>query len=342
VPDISKNFDVITFGEIMLRLSPPGRERIMVSESFNKHVGGSELNVSSGISLLGLRTGIISKIPDNAIGTFVKDRIRFCGVSDDYLIYDSGSDARLGLYYYENGAYPRKPAVVYDRRASSVNSIEISEIPGQVFSDARVFHTSGITLALSSAARAAAVEMIKRFKKSGALISFDVNYRANLWGEDEARQTICSVLPYVDILFVSEESSRRMFHKTGTLDEIMKSYCAEYGISVVATTERKIISPSRHTFGSVIYSAKDGRFYREPPYENIEVIDRIGSGDAYVAGVLFGMLRFGDMQKALEFGDANSAVKNTVPGDTPVSDFAEIEQVIDEHKSKGYHSEMNR
>jgi 2-dehydro-3-deoxygluconokinase len=338
----NKSFDAITFGEIMLRLSPPDRERMMVSESFDKHVGGSELNVSSGISLLGLRTGIISKLPENAIGTFVKNRIRFCGVSDDYLIYDTRPDARLGIYYYENGAHPRKPCVVYDRKFSSINSIDISEVPADVFGSTRVFHTSGITLALSSQTRTAAVEMIKRFKKSGALISFDVNYRANLWGEKEARAAIEQILPYVDILFVSEESSRRMFGKTGPLEDIMKSYCSDFGISVVATTERKIISPSRHTFGSTIYSAKEDEFYHEPPYENIDVVDRIGSGDAYVAGVLFGILKFGDMRKALEFGDANSAVKNTVAGDTPVSDFGEIQQIIDSHKSTGYQSEMNR
>jgi 2-dehydro-3-deoxygluconokinase len=177
----------------MLRLSPPDRERMMVSESFNKHVGGSELNVSSGISLLGLRTGIISKMPENAIGTFVKDRIRFCGVSDDYLIYDSGQrrEARASIIT-KTARYPRKPAVVYDRRASSVNSIDISEDPGGTYfrMHAGLPHERDHSRAQQSPPRAAAVEMIKRFKKSGALISFDVNYRANLWGEDEARQTI--------------------------------------------------------------------------------------------------------------------------------------------------------
>lgn len=337
-----KNFDVMTFGEIMLRLSPHGSERMVVGESFDKQVGGAELNVASGISLLGLRSAIISKIPQNAIGSFVKNRIRLCGVSDDYLIFDTGSEARLGLYYYENGAHPRKPCVVYDRKFSSINSIALGEVPEKIYGSARVFHTSGITLALSQTTREAAVEMIKRFKKSGAQISFDVNYRANLWDEAEARRTIISILPYVDILFVSEESSRRMFAKTGALEDIMKSYCDEFGISVVATTERKIISPRKHTFGSTIYSAKEDKFYREQPYENIEVIDRIGSGDAYVAGVLFGLLRYGDIQKALEFGNASSAVKNTVPGDTPTSDFYEIRQIIDSHQSTGYQNEMNR
>ena len=116
---MKKDFDLLSLGEILLRLSPPNNERIVRGETFQKQVGGAELNVVSGVSLLGLRTGIISKLPDNALGTYAKNRVRFCGVSDDYLVYDEDPDARLGIYYYENGAYPRKPSVVYDRRHAS-------------------------------------------------------------------------------------------------------------------------------------------------------------------------------------------------------------------------------
>lgn len=337
-----KNFDALTFGEIMLRLSPTINERIVAGEVFEKCAGGSELNVSSGISLLGLRTGIISKLPQNEIGTFIKNRIRFCGVSDDYLIYDSSEDARLGVYYYENGAHPRKPCVVYDRKHSSINTISLDEIPTEAYCGTRLFHTSGISLALSGQTRQVTMELIKRFKQGGALISFDVNYRANLWGEEQAKATIEEMLPFVDILFISEETSRRMFGKSGDLRDIMKSYCGEYGVSVVATTERKILSPRKHTFGSTIYSAQEDLFYQEAPYENIEVVDRIGSGDAYVAGVLFGLLKYGDNQMALEFGNATGSVKNTVPGDLPASDFREIQRIIKAHKAVGVQSEMDR
>lgn len=335
-------FDVLSFGEIMLRLSPPNNERIMRGDVFEKRAGGSELNVCSGISLLGLRTGVITKLPQNQIGTYIKNRIRYCGVSDDYIVYDSSDDCRLGLYYYENGAHPRKPCVVYDRKNSSINHLYLEEIPDDTYASTRLFHTSGITLALSEQTRQVAVEMIKRFKEKGTQISFDVNYRANLWGEDEARKTIESILPMVDILFVSEETSRRMFAKKGTKEEMMKSYCQEFGISIVATTERTILSPRKHNFTSTIYSRAENRFVTEPAYENIEVVDRIGSGDAYVAGALFGLLQYGDIQKAVEFGNAASAIKNTIPGDLPISDFAEVERIIREHKSTGLQSEMNR
>ena len=144
-----EKFDLLTFGEIMLRLSPPNYERMTRGDVFDKRAGGSELNVASGVALLGLRTGIISRLPQNALGTFIKNRIRFEGVSDDYLIYDESPEARLGIYYYENGAAPRKPSIVYDRMNSSITRIYLDEIPEDVYTSTRMFHTSGITLALN-------------------------------------------------------------------------------------------------------------------------------------------------------------------------------------------------
>ena len=335
-----KSFDLITFGEIMLRLSPPRHARIVDGDVFEKRAGGAELNVASGVALLGLRTGIISRLPQSELGTFIKNRIRFVGVSDDFLCYDDSPSARLGIYYYEMGAAPRKPTIVYDRANASVCGITLDDIPEEAYSSARMFHLSGISLALGT--RDVAIEVLKKFKEHGAKISFDVNYRANLWGEDEARQTIEKILPLVDVLFISEETSRRMFRKTGELYDIMKSYAREYGVSIVATTQRTVISPRKHDFTSVIYSAKEDQFYTEAPYTNIDVIDRIGSGDAYVAGVLFGLLKYDDPHKAMQFGNATSSVKNTVPGDLPSSDFKEIDRIIREHNATGPVSEMNR
>ena len=145
----NNRFDLLSLGEILLRLSPPDNERIVSGETFQKQVGGAELNVVSGVSILGLRTGVVSKLPDNALGIYAKDKVRFCGVSDDFLVYDDSQDARLGIYYYENGAYPRKPGVVYDRRHTSIDKISLEELPKEMFQSTRCFHTSGITLALS-------------------------------------------------------------------------------------------------------------------------------------------------------------------------------------------------
>ena len=335
-------FDLLTFGEIMLRLSPPNYERMTRGDVFDKRAGGSELNVASGVALLGLRTGIISRLPQNALGTFIKNRIRFEGVSDDYLIYDESPEARLGIYYYENGAAPRKPSIVYDRMNSSITRISLDEIPEDVYTSTRMFHTSGITLALNKNTCEVTTEMIRRFKEGGALVSFDCNYRANLWSEEDARAAIKNILPYVDILFVSEETSRRMMQKEGDLKDIMRSYTLEYPVKVVCTTQREVISPRKHNFTSTIYDAVRDEFFTEKPYTNIDVIDRIGSGDAYVSGVLYGMLKYNDGQKALAYGNATSSVKNTIPGDLPASDLREIDSIIRNHQSDGPTSELNR
>lgn len=339
----NNRFDLLSLGEILLRLSPPDNERIVSGETFQKQVGGAELNVVSGVSILGLRTGVVSKLPDNALGIYAKDKVRFCGVSDDFLVYDDSQDARLGIYYYENGAYPRKPGVVYDRRHTSFDKISLEELPKEMFQSTRYFHTSGITLALSENIRRTAIEMIKRFKENGTLISFDVNFRGNLWTGPEAKACIEEILPYVDIFFCSEETARLTFLKEGDAKRIMKSFTQEYPISVVASTQRIVHSPKKHTFGSVIYSAKEDCYYEEEPYRNIEVVDRIGSGDAYVSGALYGLLAYDfDCQKALEYGNAAGAVKNTIKGDLPSCSKREMDAIIRNHKHVGPELEMDR
>ena len=236
-----------------------------------------------------------------------------------------------------------KPRVVYDRKHSSINNIEISDVPQTLFYNTRLFHTSGITLGLGGKAQDFAIHCIKEFKKQGTLISFDVNYRANLWTGEEARKCIETILPYVDIFFCSEDTARLTFGKTGTINEIQKSFCEEYPISVVASTERTVITPKKHNFTSIIYSAKNDTYYRENPYNNIDVVDRIGSGDAYVSGALYGYLKHGDCQKALEYGNAMAAIKHSVIGDMVFTDLEEIDSIIKQHKNtSGYQSEMNR
>lgn len=336
-------FDLLSLGEILLKLTPPGNDRLSRGETFTKQVGGAELNVLTGVSLLGLRCGVISKLPANDIGTYVKNQIRFSGVSDDYLVYDHEHDARMGLYYYEGASYPRKPHVVYDREHSSFQKIRVADCDEEMFSNTRCFHTSGITLGICKETRATAIEMIRRFKDAGAAISFDVNFRGNLWTGEEARECIEKILPYVDIFFCSESTAKLTFKKEGSLEEIMKSFTQEYPIKVVCSTQRVVHSPRIHTFGSVIYSADTDTFYTEEPYRNIEVVDRIGSGDAYVGGVLYGLLTdHNNFQRAVEIGDAASAVKNTIPGDLPTSDFEELSGIIEAHKSSGPQSEMSR
>ena len=340
---MKKEFDLLSLGEIMLRLSPPSNERMTRGDTFSKQAGGAELNSATGAAMLGLRCGIISKLPANDLGMYIKNRVRLCGVSDDYLVYDESRDARLGVYYYESGAYPRKPRIVYDRKNTSINKLSVNDFDEKIYSSARCFHTSGITLALSLELRATAIEMIRRFKEHGTIISFDVNFRGNLWSGPEAKECIESILPYVDIFFCSEETAKLTFLKEGDVKSIMKSFTEDFPISIVASTQRIVHSPKRHTFGSVIYSTKDDTYYEEAPYADIEVVDRIGSGDAYISGVLYGLLSHeGEYQRALEYGNAVSSLKNTIPGDLLSTDLKEIDGIIKEHKSTRSIAEMDR
>ncbi len=336
----NKEYDMIGFGEVMLRLSPQGTDKISKSSFFEKNAGGSEFNVMSGAAMLGIRTGLITKLPESKLGHYIRNMIRYGDVSDDYIIYDTSSQARLGVYYYEQGAYPRKASVVYDRANSSINTLKIEEIPSDIYDKTAVFHVSGISLALNENLKYTIIELIKRFKKAGACISFDVNYRANLWDEETAKKCVEGIFPYVDILFVSEETSRRMLKRTGTLQEIMKGYSDNYGCKVVSTTRREVVSPRVHNFSSQIYY--NGVFYEEKPYEGIEVVDRIGSGDAYLSGALFAMVKYDDMNKAVQFGNAMAAVKNTTGGDMSCSSLPEIQGIIKSHLATGHQDEMNR
>lgn len=337
-----RDFDVIGIGEVMLRLSPDGKERISQSETFDKMAGGSELNVVSGIAQLGLRTGIITKLPDNGIGRFIENKIRYSGTSNDYIVFDKSENKRLGVYYYESGAYPRVSVVEYDRKNSSFINFKKSDIDKSVYNSTKLFHLSGITLALNPVLRAEVINMIKEFKASGTRVSFDVNYRAGLWDEETARSVIDSIMPYIDILFVSEETSRRMFAKKGDIRDIQKEFASEFpNLKIIASTKRTATSPTKHNFTSTVYDCENNISYSEEPYKDIEVVDRIGSGDAYVAGALFGILKYRDIEAAAAFGDAMSAVKNTIPGDMTVCDYKDICRVIDAHKD-GAKSEMVR
>ena len=304
------DFDLIGLGEVMLRLSPPNKEKISQSETFEKNAGGSELNVVSGAAMLGIRSAIVTKLPENKMGHFIRNKIRYGNVSDDYIIYDHSPQKRLGVYYYESGAYPRKSSVIYDRANSSFCSLSLDELPEDIYAKTKIFHISSITLALDPSLKETAIKMIHKFHEAGAYISFDVNYRASLWSEEEAKKTVEAIFPYVDFLFVSEETSRRMLQRTGTLEEIMKGYADTYGCTLIATTRREA--------------------------------DRIGSGDAYLAGVLYGLIKFGTPERAIEIGNALSAVKNTVAGDMSASSIEEIESVIKSHKATGHQDEMVR
>lgn len=265
------------------------------------------------------------------------------GVDDHYLLADAHKNARLGIYYFESGASPRKPSVVYDRSHSSMTKLVPTDFSDELMQSTRCFHTTGITLALGGTVRDTAVDLMHRCKQAGVLTSFDVNFRANLWDETQARDCIQQILPDVDVFFCSELIARLTFQKQGTLQEMMKSFAKEYDIAIVCSTKRTVHSPKSHSFSSIIYNYAEDRFYEETAYEQIDVVDCIGSGDCYIAGVLYGLLHHDmDCNQALYYGNACSAVKKTVLGDLPATNLREIDAIIAEHHSNAPKSEMNR
>ena len=346
---MDRKYDVITLGEILLRLSTPINGRLAQGDTLMKHLGGAELNIASEIGQLGLKTAIISKIPNNLLAAFIKNQLNASRVSENYLIEDHSDDSRVGIYYYEYGSYPRKPRVVYDRKHSSINNIDIKDVPATMFYNTRLFHTSGITLGLGGNAQKFAIECTQKFKETGTLIQERKGMKSITFAipcyNSAAYMDKCieSILPYVDIFFCSADTARLTFGKTGTIEEIQKSFCEEYPISVVASTERTVITPKKHDFTSIIYSAKEDRYYSESPYNSIDVVDRIGSGDAYVSGALYGYLRHHDCQKMLEYGNAMAAIKHSVIGDMVFTDLEEIDGIIAQHKdTSGFQPERNR
>jgi 2-dehydro-3-deoxygluconokinase len=340
--DQERPLDALGFGELLLRLSAEQGERITAGGRFRKFAGGAEFNVMAGLAQLGLRTGILSRLAANPTGDYIRSEAQGKGVDCRFLQADQARDARTGLYFYEQGGAPRKPTVVYDRKNSSFTGFSAQTVPQEVFESTRLFYTSGISMACSPHCRKQVESLLRSFKEAGSIVAFDVNYRESLWSEEEAREAIESILPLVDILFVSEESSRRMFHKTGSLEDILRSYCTQYGISVAATTQRTVHNTHSQTFGSLIYGAKEDAFFTEAPYEGIEVIDRIGSGDAFASGVLYGILKCRDLRSAVSFGNAACAAKCTVEGDLPCVNRGELDSMIRNHVPGAVSSEMNR
>ena len=338
----NREFGLACSGEILLRLSPVNNELLVQGTLLEKNIGGAEFNVATGVSSLGVKSTLITKLPENELGRYAKRVINSNGVDSSFIIDDNSLYRRLAIYFYEYGASPRKPNVTYDRHDSSFQFMNMEELNKEIYEKCEIFHTSGISLGLCENSKQLTKDLIKKFKEKGGLISFDVNFRRNLWGDEEnARKEIEEILPSIDILFASEETLRKMFKQIGDMETIMRNFAKEHNISLLASTQRTVNSPKSHNFTSIIYNNKEDKFYSEKSYENIEIIDRIGSGDAYVAGVLYGILKFNDTEKALKYGNACGAIKNTITGDNNCAGAGLIKGIIEDHEF-GSTSEMNR
>lgn len=312
---------VVTFGEAMLRLAAPDHQRLEQASSLAVTVGGAELNVAAGVSRLGLAARWVSRIPEGPLGRMIRNRAREFGVDVTFVSWDPA--ARAGLYFLEPGASPRASAVLYDRAGSAFSKIPPEEVDWTAaLAGASLFHTTGITPALSDAAAQAVRDALAAARAGGIPVSYDLNYRARLWSEDRAQAVQGPLMANVDVLITTEEDVRRVFGITGSdYHEVAQKLVDRFGFKVVTITLRGDTSVLRNTWTAIAHA--DGVDYDDRTYD-IEIVDRVGGGDAYAAGFIYGWLTR-DVQAGVRYGNAFSALQQTVPGDLAWVTLAEVE-----------------
>lgn len=335
---------VVTFGEIMLRLAPPGFLRFSQANSFDVVYGGGESNVAVSLANYGVPVDFVTRLPKNDIGECALMEMRKRGVGTNNIVY--GGD-RLGIYFLETGAVSRGSRVVYDRAHSAMAEIEPGMVDwNSVFKDVEWFHWTGITPAISQGAADACIEAVKIAKKHGVTISTDLNYRAKLWNycDDAKREEIMSELTsYCDIVLGNEEDAEKHFGiKPEGLDittqgehvkaDAFLSVCQQMmkrfpNAKKVITTLRGSLSASHNTWAGVLYDGST--MYTSREYQITHIVDRVGGGDSFMGGLIYGLLNWPeDDQKALDFAVAASCLKHTIKGDANLATVAEVEKLM--------------
>lgn len=309
-----RDYDVVTFGETMLRLSPPGFGRLEEAVTLDVRIGGSESNTAVALARLGLRTAWWSKLPANPLGRRIENEIRRWGVDTSHTLWDKAPDARAGLYFLDFGVPPRGIDVFYDRRASSVSRVTPEEMDTSLVTRSRLLHLSGITPALSPSSAEATLKLMQSARDAGTRISFDTNYRAKLWTPQQAQETLETLLPYVDVLLSPLSDAELLFGITGTGEAVAREIKARYGVGAVVVT----------CGGDGARAVDDRGDWSSAAATLTQIVDRVGAGDAFNAGVLMGYLK-DDLGTGLEYGSAMAALKHTMPGDLLLSTREEIE-----------------
>ena len=327
----------VTFGEIMLRLSPPGFERLFQSPALQATFGGGEANVAVSLAQFGFESYYVTRVPANPIGDGAVRALRAEGVRTDF-VQRGGS--RLGIYFAETGASQRASTVVYDRAGASVATVKAGEIPwADVLAGAAWFHVTGITPALGPAVADATREALGAARAAGARISLDLNYRAKLWGTDRAREVMRPLASMVDVIIANEEDIQACLGlevrgadvTAGRLDlagyrDVAERVVREFGVKQIAITLRESYSASRNGWSAVLYDGATGEFCEGPRYD-VTLVDRIGGGDSFAAGLIYGLATGRTPESALRFAVAASALKQTIPGDFNRASAAEVDRL---------------
>ena len=332
---------IVTFGEIMLRLSPPGWKRFSQASSFDVIYGGGESNVAVSLANYGMPVDFVTRLPDNDLGDCAMMELRKRGVGTHHII--RGGE-RLGIYFLETGAVSRGSKVVYDRAHSSISTIQKGMIDWElVFSEAQWFHWTGITPAISQGAADACLEAIQIANKMGITVSTDLNYRKKLWtyGKSPA-EVMPELVAGCDVILGNEEDAEKHFdiHPEGIDVTQGDAMHAKAYISVcqklmerfprckkVIVTLRGSISASHNSWSGVLYDGK--KLYEAPTYQITHIVDRVGGGDSFMGGLIYGLLNYaGDDQLALNFAVAASCLKHTIFGDANLSTLEEVKKLM--------------
>ncbi len=326
---------VVTFGELMVRLSPPPGVRLQQARNLDLCFGGAEANVTVSLARFGLEAAFVTALPENDLGANALDVLRQNGVDTRFIIRKG---KRIGVYYLEHGSGPRPSKVIYDRAHSAFSEVRPSDLDWErILENSHWFHWTGITPALSDSAAASLRKGLEIARKKGITVSADLNFRRKLWSEEKAREVMTGLMAYVDILFANEEDPIRVFglrpRKTdvtaGKLDiegyrEIAKELVKRFGFKKVAISLRQSISASENIWSACLFNGKN--FYKSPKHR-VWIVDRVGTGDAFAAGVIFSLLKGRTDQQALRFGVAAACLKHSIYGDFNLASEEEVERV---------------
>jgi len=313
--------DLVTFGESMLRLSPPGQQRLEATDRLDVHVAGAESNVAVAAQRLGLDAVWLSKLPDSPLGRRVTSALGQHGLDTDVVWEDEG---RMGTYYVEFAGEPRGTDVIYDRGDSAVTTATTDELATDRLADADAFHTTGITPALSETLLETTQDLLELAGEHETTRVFDLNYRSKLWSPAQARETLEGLLPDVDVLVVAERDARNVLDRTGDAETIARELDAEFDFELTIVT--------RGGEGSLVLD--DDEVFEQGVYEADEH-DTVGTGDAFVGGFLASWLDGGSVSEALDYGAATASLKRTIPGDIALVTADEVNRVVESGKQSG-------
>ena len=324
---------VITFGEIMMRLNPEGYRRFVQADRFEASYAGGEANVAVGLAQFGMDAAFVSKVPAHEIGQCAVNELRRFGV-DTSLILRGGD--RLGLYYVEKGASQRASKVIYDRADSAIAKAAVSEFDWDaIFENVAWFHWTGITPALGGELPEICLEACKAAKAHGVTISCDLNFRKKLWTSAQANAVMSKLMPYVDVCIANEEDAKDVFGiaasgtdiAAGKLSRegyrsVAEQLCARFGFKAVAITLRGSISASDNDWAAMLYTG--GETYFSPTY-HIRIVDRVGGGGSFGAGLIYAMLNGKAPQDTVNFAVAASCLKHSIEHDFDLVSVSEVE-----------------